>query len=257
MTSPLYLASIALLVVNDLWLKYAWPGLVTGKLSDVAGLFAFAVFWSTITRRPALSCSAVAAAFVLWKSPLSRPLLEWLPVTRVEDPTDLLALAVLPFAYWHSTRPDVPFRPAAARVLIAVFSIAAFANTSVPRHRFDLAPDTDPLQVQIAMPLDQAVARLKKCGLHASVSEVDAIDRPATYLHLGYKTRAITPPRHISFIATVTSRDPLILEGGNLSIQRQPSAGNENVVRDDFRARLGDCLGEAVTYGVRTGSVER
>lgn len=61
MSSPLYVLSIAVLVLNDLWLKYAWPGLVTGKLSDVAGLFAFAVFWSCITRRPALACSAVAA----------------------------------------------------------------------------------------------------------------------------------------------------------------------------------------------------
>lgn len=35
---PVALAALALLVVNDQLLKAAWPGPVTGKLSDVAGL---------------------------------------------------------------------------------------------------------------------------------------------------------------------------------------------------------------------------
>jgi hypothetical protein len=41
---PVALASLALLVVNDHFLKTAWPGLVTGKLSDVAGLVFFPLF---------------------------------------------------------------------------------------------------------------------------------------------------------------------------------------------------------------------
>lgn len=35
---PVALVALALLVVNDQVLKAAWPGAVTGKLSDVAGL---------------------------------------------------------------------------------------------------------------------------------------------------------------------------------------------------------------------------
>src|SRR5438874_8201324 len=35
---PVALVSLAVLVVNDRWLKSAWPGFVTGKLSDCAGL---------------------------------------------------------------------------------------------------------------------------------------------------------------------------------------------------------------------------
>jgi len=35
---PVAWISLAVLVVNDRWLKSAWPGLVTGKLSDCAGL---------------------------------------------------------------------------------------------------------------------------------------------------------------------------------------------------------------------------
>jgi len=38
---PLVLVAIGLLVLNDHVLKHLWPGLVTGKLSDVAGLLFF------------------------------------------------------------------------------------------------------------------------------------------------------------------------------------------------------------------------
>jgi hypothetical protein len=35
---PVVFGALVVLVVNDRWLKTAWPGYVTGKLSDVAGL---------------------------------------------------------------------------------------------------------------------------------------------------------------------------------------------------------------------------
>ncbi|MEZ4320391.1 MAG: hypothetical protein R3F61_23120 [Myxococcota bacterium] len=38
---PVPIAAIALLVLNDHWGKHAFPGLVTGKLSDVAGMVFF------------------------------------------------------------------------------------------------------------------------------------------------------------------------------------------------------------------------
>ena len=38
LVSPVFFGSIALLLLNDHVLKAAWPGLVTGKLSDVAGV---------------------------------------------------------------------------------------------------------------------------------------------------------------------------------------------------------------------------
>ena len=38
---PLALLSVALLVVNDHVLKWSYPGLVTGKLSDLAGMIFF------------------------------------------------------------------------------------------------------------------------------------------------------------------------------------------------------------------------
>src|SRR5688572_3196523 len=38
---PVALASIAVLLINDHFLKAAWPGLITWKLSDFAGLVFF------------------------------------------------------------------------------------------------------------------------------------------------------------------------------------------------------------------------
>lgn len=41
---PVVVGAIAMLLVNDHWLKAAWPGFVTGKISDVAGLVFFPLF---------------------------------------------------------------------------------------------------------------------------------------------------------------------------------------------------------------------
>ena len=48
---PLPLAAVALLAVNDHVLKARWPGLVTGKLSDVAGCFLLPLFLVRVERR--------------------------------------------------------------------------------------------------------------------------------------------------------------------------------------------------------------
>lgn len=67
---PAAIACVAVLVANDHWLKHAWPGFVTGKLSDVAGLAFFplvlAGLWEEVTRRRSPGtvpgCAVVTAA---------------------------------------------------------------------------------------------------------------------------------------------------------------------------------------------------
>lgn len=115
---------MALLVVNDHVLKQAFPGVITGKLSDVAGLAFFPVLlWSlveVVLRRP-LPASATTACIALtgvafalvktwepaadvWRFGMGA--LQWpvralaghpgfLPVRLVVDPTDLVALPAL------------------------------------------------------------------------------------------------------------------------------------------------------------------
>lgn len=117
--------AIALLTLNDHVLKAAWPGVVTGKLSDLAGLAFFPVLlaagWELVTRALIGRRGAVAfvvatglvfaatktlpAAALAWGYALG--LLQWpvrallhggaalAPAHVVVDPTDLLALPAL------------------------------------------------------------------------------------------------------------------------------------------------------------------
>jgi hypothetical protein len=46
-----FIIALAVLLLNDFMLKQVYPGFVTGKLSDFAGIFVFAVFWSSLLPR--------------------------------------------------------------------------------------------------------------------------------------------------------------------------------------------------------------
>ncbi len=138
--NPVTLVALGLLVLNDHVLKAAWPGPVTGKLSDLAGLVFFPILllsaWELILalmgrwRGPTVRALAIAVAvstagFIVTKTVPSAAegagwmlgLAQWLlalpirvlaglplpPVTGtiiVADPTDLLALPALAFALW-------------------------------------------------------------------------------------------------------------------------------------------------------------
>jgi hypothetical protein len=119
------LAALALLLLNDWWLKPA-GGFWVGKVSDLAGLFlvplpifgARRALWPLLGARafPLVVCAAVAVVFVLVKTNRSGAVLaaQWWPWPQIWgaprvvcDPTDLLALAALPPGYvaaralWH------------------------------------------------------------------------------------------------------------------------------------------------------------
>jgi hypothetical protein len=103
---PLFVGSLTLLLLNDFYLKYVYPGFLTGKLSDFAGLIVLPVFcrvlFPGISRKILLV--AVATFFAWFKSPLSQPAINFInlytpwPLHRVVDYSDLLALSVLPLA---------------------------------------------------------------------------------------------------------------------------------------------------------------
>ena len=109
LTSPVFALSIAVLVVNDHVLKTTWPGTVTGKLSDVAGVAMIAIVLAALCRRADVALVAMAVAFTLLKT--LPAVAQWAApvlggVTRT-DPTDLLALLVLvPLWWWLRNEPD-------------------------------------------------------------------------------------------------------------------------------------------------------
>jgi hypothetical protein len=120
---PLTLALVVVLVVNDWVLKARWPGAVTGKLSDIAGLgFAPVVLtsaidlvrhavgkWTTLDpsltpRRLALACIATAIGFASIKlcAPCRELFIAMLGHGARVDPdwTDLLCLPCVLIAWW-------------------------------------------------------------------------------------------------------------------------------------------------------------
>lgn len=149
---PLWWFALCLLVVNDFVLKSSsFAGLLTGKLSDFAGLLIFPLFVATILgvsgRRAWLAVHLVSGA--LFSSLKLIPAfsefitqtaaLVGLPFYAVCDPWDLVALIVLPGSYYIYPRlkPMVaPKRRAlltSIGVLFAGFATVATGATPVPR----------------------------------------------------------------------------------------------------------------------------
>jgi len=124
--APLPLLAVMLLLVNDWWLKGAGviPGVVTGKLSDAAGLLFFPLLLTSLGDTIALGASRLGAAidfslrrWKLFAACLATALVfsainlfpaaatffeELMPIDAnvVRDPTDLLALPAVVMAYW-------------------------------------------------------------------------------------------------------------------------------------------------------------
>lgn len=140
---PLFPLSLFLLMLNDISLKYEFHNGFTGKLSDFAGLFVFALFWMAIfSNRKWLVVIITGMIFTWWKSPLSSSFIQsWnevMPVSiaRVVDYWDLTALVMLPLALLASRTgydPQIRYR----RIFIPVtgcIALFSFCFTSAPRY---------------------------------------------------------------------------------------------------------------------------
>lgn len=177
LTSPPFVVAVTLLLLNDWALKAAIGNWLTGKLSDFAGLFAFALFATAIVPRHRDRVFVLTAAgFALWKSPLSdAPLsawnaLGWWPLARVIDYSDLAALSVLLPAYWMTRRyattmpiPAGSVRRQLAALGIAGLSVIAFTATSVAPPRYQL---NDPTVYRVAGSQAQVRGGLDAIGLY-------------------------------------------------------------------------------------------
>ena len=137
LSSPAFVISLLILLLNDFVFKMQFHNQFTGKISDFAGLFAFSLFWAAfVPRRKTLICVSTAVLFVYWKSIYSQSLIDgWnrLPffaIGRTVDYSDLSALLVLPLAYLYvDCCPRLPV-PRRLICVIAVVSVFAFTATS-------------------------------------------------------------------------------------------------------------------------------
>lgn len=156
---PWTVGAVALLLLNDHVLKGAGllPEVVTGKLSDVAGLFFFPILLAYSVERlfgakrglEVLSCAATAAVFALLKTCPSASF--WASKAWGEvvcDPTDLLALPAVVAAYacmMHERRVEAgaaatsptsrlsSARPTLERLALVVAAVASLATSRPPR----------------------------------------------------------------------------------------------------------------------------
>ena len=134
-----FLIGLGLLLINDFFFKNLWPNLLTGKLSDFAGLLIFPWFWSMILPRWSKTIYILTALlFVFWKMEWSDYVISsfndqlGFHFSRVSDLTDLWSLSILPFSYrlFKACKVIPPLVP---KVAISALSIFAFFATSQPR----------------------------------------------------------------------------------------------------------------------------
>jgi hypothetical protein len=163
---------LALLLVNDLYFKAQFGNWFTGKLSDFAGLVAFALFWSAVfPRHTKLVHVAIGVGFVLWKLPLADPMLTlWnssapLDFARVTDLTDLMALGMLPLSFYHFRQLGMRGSGIAISGQVALLkttavctvSLLAFVATTAD-HSVDFDDEgVDPTKYTFDAPRDQVV----------------------------------------------------------------------------------------------------
>lgn len=145
--SPLFLLGLFLLLFNDFYLKAAFGNFLTGKLSDIAGLFIFPLFFAAFLSQYKKHIYIVTAlGFIFWKLSISQPAIDlWndlgiLRVSRVEDLTDLFALLVLPLSYFYAGYSAYGWQICSgfrkpATYLIIVLSMFAFTATSFKEDR--------------------------------------------------------------------------------------------------------------------------
>ncbi len=133
-----FVVSLALLLANDLYLKLEYPGLITGKLSDVSGIFLVTYSSIGVFPKAKLPLSVlVGVLFAIWKSPTSQWAIDAInsnisvSIGRVVDCSDLLALAVIPLA-WVCTARCLDFETPrfGKRVIAAPIVVVAFLGVT-------------------------------------------------------------------------------------------------------------------------------
>jgi|SRR5690554_65742 len=141
--NPVFLLCLIALLLNDFFLKQTFSNVLTGKISDFAGLIVFPIFIAYIFPNTKKWISITTGIlFIIWKTPLATPIIELfndvfpLTIQRIIDYSDYWALLVLPIAH-KIINQDRKLIFNSSRILkfgkigIAAVSFFAIAATSV------------------------------------------------------------------------------------------------------------------------------
>jgi hypothetical protein len=130
-----FLLALFFLLFNDLYLKEAFPSFLSGKLSDLTGLIVFVLFFTFLSGNHFKSVIffATSILFCWWKSSLSdgfiqswNELLNFYPIERTVDYTDLFCLFILVPAYYYEPT-IMRFKYNSQRLVLPVFLVGTFA----------------------------------------------------------------------------------------------------------------------------------
>ena len=254
--SPAFVLAVGLLLLNDWLLKEIFGNWMTGKLSDLTGLFAFALFWTALLpRRRAAVFVLTVIGFLFWKSPLSEsPLAGWnalglLPLARVVDYTDWLALvALLPAwrvagRYTGATR----VRPALLRRRVAAVASAgvalfAFTATSyrVASYNYDIP---DPQSYLIPAAKSEVLAAFVTLGIY--VSDLD-LRRETPVDTLQIRVTQI-PERRVGFTIELRQEGEYRSTIKPLGISAERADPNIDAMKDFFREHVYEAVRDWVT----------
>ncbi len=199
---PAFLVTVALLLVNDHILKdSAAAGLLTGKLSDFAGLFFAPILLAALlgvrTRR-GLHGAAAAVAIVFAAINLSPTLAAmWdtaasyvYPFQTTVDPTDLVALVSIPFGLWvlepamRSER-SMSLRRLAEYAAVTVAAMGSVATSPPPCHDCEWPEESWPESSEITIfnaTNELQVVRVRQLRTSVEIDCAVVADDPAALL---------------------------------------------------------------------------
>jgi hypothetical protein len=207
---PLFLCSLLLLLLNDHWWKQEYPNLLTGKLSDFTGIFVLTLLLQQFfPGKKTMIYTGITLFFIYWKSPLSQPLIDWcnyallLPVVRVVDYTDLLALVVLWPAYrlqpidYHGS-----LSVSLLKVPVMAFTFFAIAATSMPMRYMYRSTEGDylPIDKSFKTKLSREVMlqKLDSLGISYHLDSIQYFPAYTNNYFLQYPAVNEAAPRRIS-----------------------------------------------------------
>lgn len=174
--NPYFLTGLGLLIGNDLVLKWYYANPITGKLSDFAGLFILPIFIANMLPGSKKSIALlIGILFILWKSPISTPIIELvnsfsvLSFNRIVDYTDLIALSILPICHAIINNEKYQALPQYGlyvylKVLTLVTASFAFMGTSMVRHELPKGTIYLGKSYTIKMPKDSILNKLNTLG---------------------------------------------------------------------------------------------
>lgn len=190
---PFFLVCLFLLIANDHWWKYEYANVLTGKISDFAGVFVMAVCLVACCRvSKNFAIIFTALFFCWWKSPLSEWLITTFGLTRVVDYSDLSALSILPAIYWIKPAHYNKLVQKFALPVIAIISWTAMVATSCwPRNFIGLTYPKGHVTVleswKTKLTADQVLHKLDSLGI--SWKEDSIVYLPAETHRLKLRTR--------------------------------------------------------------------